>query len=407
MNFDFDPGETFVKLKCKNANESLIRVDPFILKASIDKCCGTVKSLKKLRDGSILIKTCNKKQIEAIKNLKIIQNIEIEIAMDNNLNKSKGTIRSFEAGFCSEENLINNLKSQNVTEIQRFTRRDGTKTSLYFVTFSTLKIPENIYIGYECCKVEMFIPKPLRCFKCLKYGHSKTKCRSEEGEICNNCGDKRHETDLDSVTKRCLRQSKCVNCSGDHSSLSQTCPTFIKEKEICLIKVKQNISYYEAKKIFFQLNPINRQGIPSFAEIIKRASCTCVCKCNESKSNQIESNQNILKIDERPKISSAMKKLHAIRNEPVNTDTEMKPIETEKKSETRSDSSKTKSNIINIQSVKPGSTSNEIHYLRDRSMRRLPTEQVDPYQSPTTTAHRSRSRSKEKSVQKKNQNCKK
>ena len=43
--------------------------------------------------------------------------------------------------------------------------------------------------------------------------------------------------------------TKCINCGKGHSPKSNTCETWLKEKVIMRLKVTNNISYFEAKKM--------------------------------------------------------------------------------------------------------------------------------------------------------------
>jgi hypothetical protein len=46
-----------------------------------------------------------------------------------------------------------------------------------------------------------------------------------------------------------------VNCKGSHPSYSRTCPSWIREKEIQIIKTEKNISYPEARKLIISRTP--------------------------------------------------------------------------------------------------------------------------------------------------------
>ena len=60
------------------------------------------------------------------------------------------------------------------------------ETNTYIMTFNTPKIPEKIKVGYSMEKVEQFVPNPLRCYRCQKYGHHEDSCRGYE--VCEKCG---------------------------------------------------------------------------------------------------------------------------------------------------------------------------------------------------------------------------
>ncbi|GBO18656.1 hypothetical protein AVEN_76834-1 [Araneus ventricosus] len=102
------------------------------------------------------------------------------------------------------------------------------------------KLPEHIKAGYMRLSVRTYIPNPLRCFKCQRFGHSKTSCRGTL--TCARCAEVGHES------TDCTRTEKCVNCKGEHTSFSRNCFAWKQEKEIITTKIKKQISYQEARK---------------------------------------------------------------------------------------------------------------------------------------------------------------
>ncbi|GBN80576.1 hypothetical protein AVEN_108225-1 [Araneus ventricosus] len=127
------------------------------------------------------------------------------------------------------------------------------KENLYFrkcgkrrmpdVLYSTtsVKLPEHIKAGYLRLAVKVYIPNPLRCFQCQRFGHSKSSCRGTL--TCARCVEVGH----DSTT--CTAKEKCINCKGDHTSFSRNCFAWKQDKEIISTKIKNQISYVEARKI--------------------------------------------------------------------------------------------------------------------------------------------------------------
>ncbi|GBM14160.1 hypothetical protein AVEN_60985-1 [Araneus ventricosus] len=88
--------------------------------------------------------------------------------------------------------------------------------------------------------VRTYIPNPLICFQCQRFGHSKASCRWTL--ICT-CYVK-------------TSQEKCVNCKGSHSSFSRSCSSLKFEKEVVAEKVIKQITYAEAKRQVHQRAPI-------------------------------------------------------------------------------------------------------------------------------------------------------
>ncbi|GFS87116.1 uncharacterized protein K02A2.6 [Trichonephila clavipes] len=103
------------------------------------------------------------------------------------------------------------------------------------------KVPSNIKAGYLNCKVRPYIPNPLRCFKCQRFGNSQTSCR---GQLTySRCASVGH------ASTDCSLEPKCINCLQPHPSNSKLCPKWKIEKQIQEIKTTQNISYPEARKL--------------------------------------------------------------------------------------------------------------------------------------------------------------
>ncbi|GBL78727.1 hypothetical protein AVEN_59836-1 [Araneus ventricosus] len=116
--------------------------------------------------------------------------------------------------------------------------------------------------------VRAYIPNPLRCFKCQRFGHSKTSCRGTL--ICARCAEVGHES------TDCTRAEKCVNCKGEHTSFSRNCSAWKQEKEIISTKIKKQISYQEARKLVTSQTPT--PGNSYVSVVIKSFSAPSVQK---------------------------------------------------------------------------------------------------------------------------------
>ena len=92
-------------------------------------------------------------------------------------------------------------------------------------------------------KIEQYIPNPLQCFKCQKFGHHGGVCNRHT--IYGKCG----EREPNRTTIDCKLNNRCANCSEDHPSYTRSCPVWKKEKVILTIKHTRNIPYPEAWKI--------------------------------------------------------------------------------------------------------------------------------------------------------------
>lgn len=223
-------------------------LSPFVIEKSLESLIGSPKSVKKLRNQTLLVETKSRSQTENILKIKQIYDIDVTITEHRSLNSSKGIIKDHILKGVSNEDIVKNLTPQGVTQAKRFMyKKDGQffETNTILLTFNNTVIPPNLKIFYRIINVELYIPNPLRCFNCQKFGHHEDNCKITKYSICENCG----MGENDHLTANCPNQSKCVNCKKDHISKSNKCETWIKEKEIMKIKCSQNISYFEARKI--------------------------------------------------------------------------------------------------------------------------------------------------------------
>lgn len=205
---------------------------------------GTPRKITERRDGKLTIVLNNEEQCTLILTIKTLANVEVTCSIDGKLNQSQGTIRYDNRPGFTIETLKDNLKQQNVTDIYQITRRANDKSivkePIYILTFNTTNLPARVTIGWSNCPVRLYIPKPRRCFKCQRFGHGKTNCRSE-ADICATCALPTHEGE-------CTSPEKCKNCNGNHPSYSRKCPIYEKEQEILAYKAKNQVTYAEAKR---------------------------------------------------------------------------------------------------------------------------------------------------------------
>ncbi|GBN02546.1 hypothetical protein AVEN_89514-1 [Araneus ventricosus] len=251
----------FIIQRISQSNETFHGVSPFLVEKALTGSIGDAKSTKKLRSGDLLIEVESPKQAKEITKLKSLSTIPVTVKPHATLNSSKGVISCGELLNESEEKITEELKSQGVIHVRRITiRTDGQllNTKHLILTFDSNKLPEHIKAGYMRLSVRTYIPNPLRCFKCQRFGHSKTSCRGTL--TCARCAEVGHES------TDCTRTEKCVNCKGEHTSFSRNCIAWKREKEIISIKIKKQISYPEARKLVNSQTPTPGNSYVSVAK---------------------------------------------------------------------------------------------------------------------------------------------
>ncbi|GBN58513.1 hypothetical protein AVEN_105202-1 [Araneus ventricosus] len=242
-------------------------VSPIVIHKTILAMVGEVKTIKKCKNGKLLIETANDKQAALIVNLKKIGENEITVAPHYSLNQAKGVISESEFQYDTDSDIMEYLRSQNVSAVKRISvRKDGqyVPTKHLILTFNVPTLPKSVIIAYIDCPVRPYIPNPLRCYKCQKFGHSIQSCRGTE--TCARCAEVGH------TSNTCTAAPLCANCKGDHPSYARSCPRWKDEKEIQAVRVRQNVSFVEARKIVADRTP--KVGV-SYASRAKSFVCTC------------------------------------------------------------------------------------------------------------------------------------
>ncbi|GBO00704.1 hypothetical protein AVEN_14112-1 [Araneus ventricosus] len=240
QNFD----TFFIIKRLSENNENFTNVSPFLVEMAIIGSVGIVTSTKLMRSGDLLVEVASRKQAQQILKLNSLSNIAISVQPLVTLNTSKGVITCGRLLNLSNEEITQELGGQGFKDVRRINiRRDGElmPTKHFILTFNTPRLPEYIKAGYVRCSVRPYIPNPLRCFKCQRFGHSKTNCRWTL--TCARCAAAGHES------TDCTAVEKCVNCDGKHTSFSRSCPKWKVEKEVVATKYKQNISFPEARRL--------------------------------------------------------------------------------------------------------------------------------------------------------------
>ncbi|GBN22472.1 hypothetical protein AVEN_254339-1 [Araneus ventricosus] len=166
------------------------------------------------------------------------------------LNSSKGVVSCGELLNVPIEEILKGFQPQGVTQVQRIKiRKNGQPidTKHLILTFHSPRIPESVRAGYIKLKVMPYIPNPLRCFTCQRFGHSKASCRGTL--TCARCAEAGHDS------SNCAESEKCVNCKGSHTSFSRLCSAWKFEKEVIAEKVKKGISFLEARRLVKSRTP--------------------------------------------------------------------------------------------------------------------------------------------------------
>ena len=241
---------------------ALKALSPFAIQKALVGLAGEPKTVKKLKNGSLLVECLTESHSTCLLKSTIFCNIPINVSPHSSLNSSKGVIRSRDLEGVSEDEMVENLSSQGVTSVKRIQIRRNNEfipTNTLILTFNKPLLPQSVKAGYLSIPVEPYIPNPLRCFKCQKFGHGQTTCRNKL--TCARCGQFDHDS------KTCKNDIICINCKGNHFAYSRECAQWKIEKRVQQVKVEKHLSFPEARKLVETANPV--AAGKSFAAAVK------------------------------------------------------------------------------------------------------------------------------------------
>jgi len=235
-----------VVLESKTGRE-LKAYSPVFIHNCLEKCIGSYKSCSPLRNGNLIVKCCSVKQMTMLLQCTKLTDgaVTVEIAASSMRPLvARGVIYNVPSDI-STDDLVACLASQEVKFVKRFRFKSSDSSELkdsksVFLQSTTADLPGEVKVGCLFSRVKQYVPRPLRCFKCNRYGHIAGHCR---GKLrFSICGGERKYSECSAAAP------KCPNCGGGHSANDKICPRYKRETKILKLKTEAKLSYADACK---------------------------------------------------------------------------------------------------------------------------------------------------------------
>ena len=185
-----------------------------------------------------------------IKN-KIIKEEGLKAYIPAALATCRGIVRGIFQGISMEEFKKEAQSEVEIIDAKRMKKRETSDngdvnyvdSEDIIITFKGTNYPSIVRIYYFEAKVSMYVPSPMQCTNCLRYGHLAKQCRGKAR--CPRCGD--HEKTKCTVPQTDI---SCIYCNDPHEATNKKlCKEFNRQKNIRKTMVFNNLSYYEARKL--------------------------------------------------------------------------------------------------------------------------------------------------------------
>ncbi|KAK6186631.1 hypothetical protein SNE40_005920 [Patella caerulea] len=98
-------------LVIQSTNDINLAKTSFLISKGLAGLAGEPKSVKKMRNGTLLVECAKESHATSLLKSKTLANIPIKVAPHNSLNSSRGVIRSQDLEGSCEEEMLENLAS--------------------------------------------------------------------------------------------------------------------------------------------------------------------------------------------------------------------------------------------------------------------------------------------------------
>ena len=137
------------------------------------------------------METCRKSKTDNLLKTSTFFGLKVSVTEHKSLNSSNGIIRDRMLKGEKETEIVDYLKEQGMTACKRFTIKkdhETVETNTLLLTFNTVNVPKYPKIFYRIVPVDVYVPNPLRCFNCQRFGHHESHCPVDIGSVWEKCG---------------------------------------------------------------------------------------------------------------------------------------------------------------------------------------------------------------------------
>ena len=225
-------------------------ITPPKIEYHILKRCPTKEiSFRPIKDKEWLIETTTKLQSENLLTMTEIEHTKVEVSKHATMNSIKGTVvlPKYEG---DDEEIDKKLvleclqmRYENVEDLDLYNipskKQESSPIRIARIKFKGQELPSKIIIFGQNREVRPFVPTPMQCKNCSKYGHTAKRCLNDT--ICAYCASSEHKTRWN------CGPPKCTNCGKDHHARSKECPFYMYNTELKILQDRTGMGIREAK----------------------------------------------------------------------------------------------------------------------------------------------------------------
>lgn len=217
--------------------------NPLKISEALKSKLGNIVYAKTLQDGSIMVICKDEAQKVKALQIKSLAGYTVKCSSWKERRVVRGVVYGIPTEV-TEEEIKRNVSNVKVSKVKRlqFTRDGLKRDSLsVMIQFEEEALPVRVMVGYMSYNVREYVPPPLRCYKCQRFGHVAAICKSKQR--CGKCGGEHQYGECGENAKL-----KCCNCGEEHSAAYGGCKVRKRAVKVQNIKINEGITYAEAVK---------------------------------------------------------------------------------------------------------------------------------------------------------------
>ena len=237
--------EMFLYLKCSDTDITLLSA--YRVTEHISNVLHREAKITKI-NRCLRVSCSSREEQEKLKQMKYIIGHPLEVTEPFTKVNRKTYVSNRGIIFGVEEDITNDELSNalGVRAERILKRRAGamTQTAQVILHFEG-PIQEYVRLGWKRHRVSPYIPEPVRCFKCQRFGHIAANCAARKPR-CPICAGQHPYEECEVKDHRTEKKAVCPNCKGPHPASYQGCPAFKQARLVRKIQSNEGISYAEA-----------------------------------------------------------------------------------------------------------------------------------------------------------------
>lgn len=252
----------------KGIDSNLIAIvykNPILFQRNLEKEIGIPQHVKYIHDSQTIRITCqNHRQLTKLNGLTAIGNYQVKVTLPKKLTRESHqyvpaiTRKQMERGTTNYKGLIFGIDTDidlrdiiettdaiEATRLRRNVSGNLVDTKTVLLTFED-SLPTHIYLGYTHIEVTPYVPNPMRCNNCQKFGHTLKNCR-KTSPVCSFCAEGHSYEQCTNKTDQ--TKSFCANCHQNHSAAYRKCPRYLEVQLALRIRTTEKIPFKQALEI--------------------------------------------------------------------------------------------------------------------------------------------------------------